>query len=141
MSEFDATRLFVALGRVTREIRRSAPAAEVSHSALGVISTLGKCGPQRLGALAEAEGVSPPTMTKIVTALEDLALVRRTTDPADGRASLVEVTEAGARLAATGKGEKLAALARRIADLDPADQAALEAALPALEQLGTPPAR
>jgi DNA-binding MarR family transcriptional regulator len=134
-TQVDATRLFVVLGRVTRAVRRDAPVVDVGHGALSLLSLLTKEGPQRLGALAGAEGVSPPSMTRIVTSLEELDLVRRTPDPEDGRASLVEATRAGEQLVATGKGLRLAALAARIERLDPEALDALQAALPALEQL------
>src|SRR4051794_19989348 len=53
----------------------------VGHGALSALSTLTKQGPQRLGTLAGIEGVSAPSMTRIVGSLEALGHVRRTPDP------------------------------------------------------------
>lgn len=131
----DATRLYVALGRVNRAVRRDASAGQVGHGALSVLATLTSDGPQRLGALAALEGVSPPSLTRIIGSLEDLGHVRRTTDPADGRVCIVTATETGRDLVVAGRAERLAALASRIERLDPDTRRALGAAVPALERL------
>lgn len=131
----DATRLYVALGRISRAVRRDASAGQVGHGALSVLATLTADGPQRLGTLAVLEGVSPPSMTRIIGSLEDLGHVRRTTDPDDGRVCIVAATESGRDLVLAGRAERLAALTNRIARLEPGTRRALEAAVPALEQL------
>jgi DNA-binding MarR family transcriptional regulator len=48
--------------------------------------------------LAEAAGIRPQSMMKIVHELEHLGLVERTTDPADSRAKLITFTTSGKRL-------------------------------------------
>jgi DNA-binding MarR family transcriptional regulator len=90
----------------------------------------------RLGALAEVEGVSAPAMTRIVASLEELGHVRRTPDPADGRAQLVVVTESGDGLVAQGRSQRLRALARRLERLTPDARERLLAAVTDLEALG-----
>ena len=45
-------------------------------------------GPLTLGALAEFEGVAPPSITKVVAILEEDGLVTRSADPTDRRVSL-----------------------------------------------------
>lgn len=132
----DAARLFLALGRLTRALRRDVPDAAVGHGALSALRTLTTSGPMRLGALADAEGVSAPSMTRIVDSLEQLGHVRRTPDPRDGRAQLVDATESGAALVTAGRSQLLVALAARLDRLDPASRARLVDALPVLEQLG-----
>jgi DNA-binding MarR family transcriptional regulator len=129
-------RLYVALGRVDRAVRREAQAAPVGHGALSVLATLTKEGPQRLGALAAAEGVSAPSMTRIVTSLERLGHVRRTPDPQDGRASVVEATAAGQRVVQAGRDSRVAALRQRVDTLSARDRALLSRAVPVLEALG-----
>jgi DNA-binding MarR family transcriptional regulator len=135
----DATRLYVALGRIGRSVRRDATAGQVGHGALSALATLATEGPQRLGALAASEGVSPPSLTRIIGSLEDLGHVRRTTDPDDGRVCIVSATESGKDLVVAGRAERLAALAARIDRLDPDARRALEAAVPALERLSQDP--
>lgn len=56
---------------------------------------LGRFGPSRAVDLAEAAGIRPQSMTKIVQELEQLGLVRRRPDPGDSRAKLVEFTGSG----------------------------------------------
>jgi DNA-binding MarR family transcriptional regulator len=129
-------RLYLALGRVNRALRREAQAAPVGHGALSVLATLTKEGPQRLGTLATAEGVSPPSMTRIITSLEGLGHVRRTPDPQDRRASVVEATASGQRVVQAGRDSRVAALRDRVDALSPTDRDLLCRAVPVLEALG-----
>jgi DNA-binding MarR family transcriptional regulator len=136
VSSQDVARLYLAVGRLNRALRRDAPDAAVGHGALSVLATLLQSGPMRLGALAEVEGVSAPAMTRIVASLEDLGHVRRTPDPADGRAHLVAVTESGDDLVARGRSQRLRALAHRLEKLTPDARERLLAAVTDLEALG-----
>ncbi|MGA8113623.1 MAG: MarR family transcriptional regulator, partial [Actinocatenispora sp.] len=83
-----ASRLFVALSRLNRTLRREAP-APMGHSAVAALATIVSFGPLRPGDLAGREGVRAPTMTRVVAALEAAGYVVREADPADGRASLI----------------------------------------------------
>lgn len=67
----------------------------LSPSATLVLNRLNREGPMRVTALADAEGSSQSGMTQLVQRLERQGLVERWTDPADGRASLVNVGAAG----------------------------------------------
>lgn len=140
MSSPDVTRLYVALGRLNRTLRREVPDATVGHGALSALATLVDGGPLRVGALAEAEGISAPSMTRILASLEQLGHLRRTADPDDGRAQLVAATDSGARLVTEGRSRRLVALARRMEGLDASTREQLLAALPALERLSAPDA-
>jgi len=135
VSSEDVARLYLAVGRLSRALRRDAPDAAVGHGALSVLATLLQAGPQRLGALAELEGVSAPAMTRIVASLEQLGHVRRTPDPADGRAHLVALTESGDGLVAHGRSQRLVALAHRLERLTPEARDRLMAAVTDLEAL------
>lgn len=139
MSSEDVARLYLAVGRLNRALRRDAPDAAVGHGALSVLATLLHSGPLRLGTLAEIEGVSAPAMTRIVTSLEDLGHVRRTPDPADRRAQLVAVTASGDELVSQGRSQRLRALEARLARLSAADRRRLLEAVAALEALGEDP--
>jgi DNA-binding MarR family transcriptional regulator len=129
-----ATRLYVAVGRLVRMLRRTGT-ADVSPGALSALASLASAGPCRLGDLAAREGVAAPTMTRIVAVLEEGGLLARTADPQDGRAVLVAATEAGTALVQGESFARSSALRRRVAALTPADRAALEAAMPVLEAL------
>ncbi len=97
--------------------------------------TVVKEGPLRSGELSTREGVAPPTMTKVVVALEQQGFVERFPDPDDGRAALISATPAGRHLVESSREQRLHGLARRLESLTPEQVSALEAALPALEAL------
>ena len=92
-------------------------------------------GPMRITDLAAAELVAQPTMTTLVARLAQDGLVSKTRDAADARAVLVELTDAGRNQLRAVRADRAAALQIRLDRLDDDARAALEAALPALDQL------
>lgn len=68
---------------------------ELSIGGAATLFTLWRSGPRRATTLATIEGVTAPTMTALITSLERDGLVERRADPADGRASVVAITESG----------------------------------------------
>lgn len=58
--------------------------------------------------LAHAEGLDPSTMSRRLGSLAERGLIRRETDPTDGRASLLFLTEAGAAAVATERDRRVA---------------------------------
>ena len=82
------------------------------------------------------EGVSQPAMTQLVTRLEKEGLAVRGNDPADGRVVVVSITDAGRAALMRRRDGRAEALAVLLARLEPAEHAALVAALPALDRLG-----
>ncbi|WP_158299783.1 MarR family winged helix-turn-helix transcriptional regulator [Glycomyces paridis] len=64
--------------------------------ALRVLSNLLQEGDLRIGELAQRETITQPAMTATVNRLEEDGLVERRADPADARAAVVHVTQAGA---------------------------------------------
>jgi DNA-binding MarR family transcriptional regulator len=91
----------------------------LTRARLSALSVVVFGGPLTLGALAEAEGVRPSTMTNIVTALERNGLVRRKPNAADGRSVLIEATAAGIRAMQRGRARRIDAIAERLDELDP----------------------
>ena len=67
----------------------------LDRSAYGIMCQLADDGPHRLGALAQAFGLDPSTITRQVQALEEAQLAVRRTDPSDRRASLLDLTDEG----------------------------------------------
>ena len=130
-----AARLYLALGRINRTLRRDARDAPIGHGALSALATMTASGPMRLGVLAESEGVSAASMSRIIAGLERMGHVRRTTDPEDGRAFLVAPTASGRGLVEVGRSVRMRALADRVERLGPQQRTALLRALPALEAL------
>ena len=89
----------------------------LTRARLSALSVVVFRGPLTLGALANAEGVRPATMTNIVTALERDGLVRRKKNEEDGRSVLIEATAAGQRATERGRARRIEAIAERIDDL------------------------
>jgi DNA-binding MarR family transcriptional regulator len=121
--------------QISRLVRRLATAGHLSLTAAMVLNRLHREGPQRLTELANAEGVSQPGMTQLVTRLERDGLVRRTATAGDRRGVLVDVTDAGRELIERRRAERAVALQELVGRLDRADQDAIAHALPALSRL------
>lgn len=90
-----AERLLLSCSALTRGAAAAADGARLSLTQARVLSTLDRDGALRVSRLAELEGCAQPSMTGLVTRLSDAGLVTRTTDPADARAVLVALTDAG----------------------------------------------
>lgn len=131
-----AARLFVSIGRLTRSVRRQGPEG-ISHGEISALITLVRSGPLRLSELAAKEGVTAPSMSRIVADLTDKGYVRRERVAHDRRASLVIVTDEGASVASAAWLTVADELRRRVNLLGEAEQEAMRSALPALEQLTT----
>jgi DNA-binding MarR family transcriptional regulator len=133
-----AERLHSAAIHLLRRLRREDAASGLTAPRLSALSVLVFGGPLSLGALAAAEQVRPPTMTRLVAALERLGLATRVPDAADGRVVLVQATARGRRLLDAGRARRVAALAARIAALPPDARDAVVAALDPIETLAGP---
>ena len=118
-----------------RGLRRADDASGLSPARLSALSVLVFGGPTTLGALAAAEGVSAPTMSRLVTGLERDRWIRRRPDPADARATRLEASAAAQRLLLAGRARRLAALSAALDAGASAARAALARAVPALERL------
>ena len=91
-AERTADRLHSAAIHLLRRLRREDAATGLSAPRLSALSVVVFGGPLTLGELASAEQVRPPTMTRLVSALEDAGLVDRETDAADGRLTRIRAT-------------------------------------------------
>jgi DNA-binding MarR family transcriptional regulator len=129
-----AARLRLSATRLARILRQQADLG-LTPSQITALATVGREGPLTLGALADTEHVTPPSMTKIVERLEGLGLIERRADPVDRRRVLAAVTPAGEAALATARARKDALLSTRIAELDPGERARLAAALDVLDRL------
>jgi DNA-binding MarR family transcriptional regulator len=125
-----------SVDRLSMWLRRQVPAA-VSSSTITTLDTLHAHGPLRVSELAEREAVSQPGMTTLINRLEAAGQAVRTPDPTDGRAALVAITEEGRAILRERHSSRVALLVEELMDLDPADRAALVAAVPAIDRLIT----
>jgi len=101
-------------------------------SVLGI--TAGR-GPLSLAELIEIEGLNPTMLSRVVGKLDSFGLIRRLRDPDDSRAARVEVTPEGQRTYQRISTQRAAIISEAVAGLSPDQEAALTAALPALEKL------
>ena len=107
----------------------------LSLTALSTLATLERTGPRRLTDLAVAEEITQPSMTSLVTQLEQSGLAERRRDRVDGRVVLVAITRDGRQLLRQRRRVGAQALTELIDKLDEQDAAELKAALPALLRL------
>jgi DNA-binding MarR family transcriptional regulator len=105
---------------------------DISLTAASTLATVERTGPRRITDLAVTEGVTQPSMTALVTALERAGLAERRADPRDQRVVLVALTVAGADYLRSRRRAGTETLARLIGKLPPGEAAALLAAAPAL---------
>ncbi|MEU6378562.1 MarR family transcriptional regulator [Streptomyces sp. NPDC046909] len=103
-------------GEMAREVH-----PDLESSAYGLLVRLDECGQQRATELAAYIGVGKATMSRQLRALEELGLVTRAPDPADGRAWLVELTEEGRSRVGRVRNARRARYAGRLADWNPAE--------------------
>ena len=132
-----ADRLHSGSIRLLRQLRRRDADSGITAPHLSALSVLVFAGERTLGELADAEGVRPPSMTRIVRNLERDGLLRRQVDAADRRVVRVSATDAGRRLLEEGRARRVAELAGRIKQLTDAERIALEDGLGVLDQLLT----
>lgn len=124
-----------AFEQVVAWLRRTRTATDISASGLSLLDRLATGGAQRITDLATQEGISQPAMTSLVNRLEERGWARRTADPDDRRAIRVELTELGIERLERHRADRTRRIVDRLTALDDADQAALLAALPALQRL------
>jgi DNA-binding MarR family transcriptional regulator len=128
-----AGRLRLAAGRLHRRIRLAG--SDLPPLQLATLASISRHGPIRPGDLAQREAVSAPVMTRVIAALDEAGLVRRSADPVDARCVNITLSPAGEDHVTRMRAQGIAYLDARIARLDAAQRAALVAALPALEAL------
>jgi DNA-binding MarR family transcriptional regulator len=102
---------------------------------LSALSVIVFAGPTTLGHLADAEQVRPPTMTRIVHALQKMQLVTKTTNANDRRTIHLSATMKGKRLLLLARNRRTQSLARQIAALSSHDRKTLARAIPILNGL------
>ncbi len=130
-----AAELRISLMRSVRRIRAQKSDDDVSDGQYSVLAVLDRRGALGLRALADHEGVQPPSMTRTVAALGELGLVTRTDHPTDGRQVLVHLTASGSAAVRETRRRRDAWLARRLAELTPDERRVLAAASEILRRI------
>ncbi|MFF0159361.1 MarR family winged helix-turn-helix transcriptional regulator [Streptomyces sp. NPDC005263] len=107
-------------GEMAREVH-----PDLESAAYGLLVRLDECGRQRATALAGYIGVGKATMSRQLRALEELGLVAREPDPADGRAWLIALTQEGHERVTRVREARRARYAGRLEDWDSREVAEL----------------
>jgi DNA-binding MarR family transcriptional regulator len=95
------------------------------RSAYLVLGVLGTLGPANVNAIADALRLDPSTVTRQVLAMEDAGQVTRRADPTDGRATVVEATDAGRAALAETREVRARMYGEILEEWRPGDRAAL----------------
>jgi DNA-binding MarR family transcriptional regulator len=130
-----ASRLRVAVARLGRRLRQEGSGGDATPSQLTALATLYHQGPLTLGELAASERVKPPSMTRIVAALEERGLVAREPSPEDGRVVRVVVTDAGRRAHEEYQKRRDEWLSRKLATLTVEEREVLRKASELMERM------
>src|ERR1700744_1860274 len=120
-----ASLLRTAIVRTSRALRQDAATETgLGASTTAALASINRDGPLTPSELADLERVKRPSMTRTLACLDREGLIERTPDPADGRSSLVSISAAGRERLALLRRRKRAYLARRLAQIDPAEEGA-----------------
>ena len=134
-----AGELRALLGKLNRRLREQAPPGEFTSSQMAVLGRLDRDGPATVTTLARAEGVRPQSMGATVSVLEAAGLVTGAPNPADGRQTVLSLTDTCREWITAGRAARKDWLFRAIrTKLAPAEQDDLAAAIGLLNRLVEP---
>ncbi len=128
-----ADRLHSLAIHLLRRVRKGDEQFGLSAPRLSALSVVVFRGPITVSELANAEGVTAPTMTRLVQALEAGGLVERAPDPTDGRVAVLRATKHGKSLLDAGRKKRITALANLLDDLEPSEFRTLRTAVDLVE--------
>ncbi len=131
-----AQELRALMSKLKRRLRDKAHVKDLTPSQLSILLRLEKDGAATASSLARAEGMRPQSVAPLVAALEDAGLVRSAPDPADGRQTLLSLTEACRTWVAEGRAARQDWLTRMLqARLSPQQQDEVAHAVELLKRL------
>jgi DNA-binding MarR family transcriptional regulator len=116
-----------------RKLRRADARSGLNAPRLSALSVIVFGGPLTLGQLAAAEQVRPPTMTRIVHALEAKGLVRKSANAEDRRTIHLSATMKGKRVMVEARERRVRSLTKQIGKLSREEQETLRAAIGLME--------
>ncbi|HEY0188935.1 MAG TPA: MarR family transcriptional regulator [Cellulomonas sp.] len=130
-----AGELRIAISSAARRIRSRRGAADLPDPQFNVLAILLRQGSLTPGALADAEHVQPPSMTRTVNSLVELGFVAKSEHPTDGRQVVVSLTEAGEAEVRETRRRRDAWLAQQLTSLTPEERSTLAAAAQLLRRI------
>jgi DNA-binding MarR family transcriptional regulator len=129
-----ADRLHSTAIHLLRQVRVQDSATGLAPARISALSVLVFGGAISLNQLAQAEQVRPPTMSRIVDALESDGLARRTVNPEDRRAVVIEATERGTAILWRGRKRRVKFLARHLSRLSEEERKKIGDAIIAIQK-------
>ena len=131
-----AAALYLSMGLFKRRLRQLPAEGELSLPESSALRRLERGGPATVTALAQAEQISVQSMGATLGTLQARGLIERHADPADGRRSVMSVTEAGLAALSDKRNARIAQLAQVLASgFTAAELRQLRTALPLIERL------
>jgi DNA-binding MarR family transcriptional regulator len=130
-----ANALHSAALRLLRRARTADKSMDLDGPRASALSVLVFGGPMAIGALAAAEQVSAPAITKTVTGLETSGLVERVRSAADRRVVLVRATPKGRALLERGRAARVRVVAQMLDGLSEMDRRTLRRAAAIIAQV------
>lgn len=130
-----ASRLRLAVLRLNRRLRAQRAHDAVTLTQLSALAVLGKCGPMTPGELAAKEFVQPPSMTRVIAALEETGYVSRRPHPTDRRQAIVALTDEGKAYVQADITAREAWLDRQLAALTAAERDVLARAAEIIDRM------
>jgi DNA-binding MarR family transcriptional regulator len=130
-----AALLHEQFARLTRQLRTLELPQGMTPERLSALSVIEKRGPISVTALADKEMVRPATMSRMVTALVEEGLVKRSDDKSDGRGVLVSATPKGRRAFQRAQEQRLQHFAEVLDSMNDEQLASMRSLTSALERL------
>jgi DNA-binding MarR family transcriptional regulator len=128
--------LHVSVGLLLRRLRQTPSPGELTLPETAALTRLDRSGPTTPGALAKADTISPQAMGATLNGLEKLGLVRRGSDPEDGRRVVMSLTDAGRQIVRNRRNARTQRLATALAaDFTHEELDLLMRAAPLIERL------
>ena len=132
-----ADRLHSTAIHLLRQVRVQDSATGLAPARLSALSVLVFGGAMSLNELAKAEQVRPPTMSRIVDALESEGLIRRTVNQQDRRAVVLEATGKGTAILWQGRKRRVKFLAKYLSRLSEQERRQINDAIKAIQKAMT----
>jgi DNA-binding MarR family transcriptional regulator len=131
-----AAQIRTVLSRLKRRLREQGERGDLTPSQISVLLRLEKDGAATVSGLARAEGMRPQSMSSIVTSLQDAGLVGSSSDPNDGRQTLMSLSSKCEKWLREGRAARQDWLTTTILEkLSAQEQQKLSAALELLSRL------
>ena len=131
-----ASELRILISQLRHRLREQSHLGDYTWSQTSVVIRLERDGPATVSALARAEGVRQQSMGTTISTLEAAGLVKGSPDPADGRQTILSLTDACREMIRANRAAKEDWLFRAIqTKLSPAEQEQLATALELLKRI------